>query len=179
MMAPTLNPASIDVIGLLRVSTDVQDVARQRTALQRIAKRFNLRFVFIVELVGVSGTATLENEDVQKILAAIRQPGIRGLAVYALDRLFRPGRRLGQFAIVDPTNVGPGLRNPAPRRPVGPEMAVEHGPHLRRKPGADVDAVRHMPDRDLVLAASGEKAGPHRPRHLTVQARDRIRPAGW
>ena len=54
------HPIPRNIIELLRTSTDLQDVARQRTDLERLKKRFNLQAVRTLELHGVSGTATLE-----------------------------------------------------------------------------------------------------------------------
>ena len=52
-------------------------------------------------MIGVSGTATLDNEQVQKILAELQDPNIQGIAISSLDRLFRPGKRWSQWAILD------------------------------------------------------------------------------
>jgi DNA invertase Pin-like site-specific DNA recombinase len=89
------------VINLLRVSTDQQDVARQRADLARLQKKCELETVRALELVGVSGTATLTNQDVQRVLSDLGRADVDGIAVSALDRLFRPGKRYGQFAILD------------------------------------------------------------------------------
>ena len=92
---------SNNVIALLRVSTDAQDVARQRTDLERMKSKFGLNVSRVLELVGVSGTATLEDNQVQQVLKDLQLPEIDGIALSALDRLFRPGKRYGQFAILD------------------------------------------------------------------------------
>ena len=92
---------SNNVIALLRVSTDAQDVARQRTDLERMKAKFGISVSRILELVGVSGTATLEDTQVQQVLTDLQLPQIDGIALSALDRLFRPGKRYGQFAILD------------------------------------------------------------------------------
>jgi transposase InsO family protein len=42
MTNPIPNPIPRNIIELLRVSTDLQDVARQRTDLERLKKKFNL-----------------------------------------------------------------------------------------------------------------------------------------
>jgi DNA invertase Pin-like site-specific DNA recombinase len=92
----------LNLIALLRVSTDDQDVARQRTDIEKLKKKYpEIRIVRIVELVGVSGTATLENKHVQKILTELQDPNVQGIAISSLDRLFRPGKRYGQWAILD------------------------------------------------------------------------------
>ena len=89
------------VICLLRVSTDQQDCQRQRTDMKKLQAKFGLEFSRTLELQGVSGTATLEHDQVQRILKDLELPDIAGIAVSALDRLFRPGKRFGQFAILD------------------------------------------------------------------------------
>jgi DNA invertase Pin-like site-specific DNA recombinase len=101
MSEQTLNTNLLNVISLLRVSGDGQDVARQRTDQERTKRKFGLDITRSVELVGVSGTATLNNDQVEQILSELKQPDIHGIQVSSLDRLFRPGKRYGQFAILD------------------------------------------------------------------------------
>jgi DNA invertase Pin-like site-specific DNA recombinase len=92
----------LNLIALLRVSTDDQDVKRQRTDIDRLKKKFpEIRIIRIVELIGVSGTDTLNNEHVQKILEELKQEGVDGIAIPALDRLFRPAKRWAQWGILD------------------------------------------------------------------------------
>ena len=93
-----LNPK---LIALLRVSGDQQDVLRQRSDIERIQKRFGAAIVRTVELVGVSGTETLNDEQVQRIIAELNDPAIDGVALSSLDRLFRPGKRYGQWRVLD------------------------------------------------------------------------------
>ena len=93
--------AEPNVIALLRVSTDAQDVARQRADLERIKTKFGISVSRVLELVGVSGTATLEDSQVQQVLTDLQLQEIDGIALSALDRLFRPGKRYGQFSILD------------------------------------------------------------------------------
>jgi DNA invertase Pin-like site-specific DNA recombinase len=88
------------VISLLHVSTDAQDVARQRTDIERLKRAYNLEVIRTLELVGVSGTATLTNEQVQQVLRDVQQPGVAGVAASAVDRVFRP-KRGGDCAILD------------------------------------------------------------------------------
>jgi DNA invertase Pin-like site-specific DNA recombinase len=88
-------------IALLRVSTDKQDVARQRSDIERVKRTYQLDIARTLELVGVSGTATLDHAGVQRVLADLGQPDVGGIAISSLDRLFRPGKRYGQFAILD------------------------------------------------------------------------------
>ena len=74
-------------IALLRVSTDVQDVARQRTDIERLRRKYDLGIIRTLELVGVSGTGVLDNAQHRQVLADL--PQVDGVAVSALDRLFR------------------------------------------------------------------------------------------
>ena len=92
---------SMDLIALLRVSTDLQDVQRQRSDIERLKQKFGIKIRRTLELVGLSGTATLDDEQVQQVLADLKKTGVGGIAVSSLDRLFRPGKRFGQFAILD------------------------------------------------------------------------------
>jgi hypothetical protein len=88
------------VIGLIRISTSQQDVARQKSDLKRLANQYHLEYVRILELYGVSGTATLKNEQVQQVLREIEEAGIDGLAASAIDRLARPAEGK-DYAILD------------------------------------------------------------------------------
>jgi DNA invertase Pin-like site-specific DNA recombinase len=87
-------------IALIRVSTNAQDVQRQRTIIKWLAETYGLEIVRVLELHGVSGTATLKNEQVQRVLFEITQPGIDGLAAAAVDRLARP-QEGADYAILD------------------------------------------------------------------------------
>jgi DNA invertase Pin-like site-specific DNA recombinase len=87
-------------LGLIRVSTNAQDVKRQRTDLEKLKKQYGLEIVRILELHGVSGTTTLTNQQVQQVLREVAEHGIDGLACSAIDRLARP--QLGcHYAILD------------------------------------------------------------------------------
>jgi DNA invertase Pin-like site-specific DNA recombinase len=88
------------VLALLRVSTDAQDTARQRRDLQRLTERHGLVIVRTLELHGVSGTKTLDNSEVQKLLDDLNDPSIDGLAVSSIDRLLRP-KRFQTFGVFD------------------------------------------------------------------------------
>jgi DNA invertase Pin-like site-specific DNA recombinase len=79
-------------LALIRISTDGQDVARQRADIRKLEKQYGLHIIRTLELVGVSGTATLTNEQIQQLLHEVRQPGVDGLACSAVDRLARPKR---------------------------------------------------------------------------------------
>jgi DNA invertase Pin-like site-specific DNA recombinase len=87
-------------LALIRVSTNAQDMARQRTIIRWLSETYGLEIVRTLELHGVSGTATLKNEQVQQVLWEITQPGIDGLAAAAIDRLARP-RKGAHYAILD------------------------------------------------------------------------------
>jgi hypothetical protein len=86
---------------LLRVSTNAQDVARQRNNIRKLVREYDLEIVGEpLELVGVSGTTTLTNEQVQQVLAEVCTPGIDGLATSGVDRLARP-QEGKHYSIVD------------------------------------------------------------------------------
>jgi DNA invertase Pin-like site-specific DNA recombinase len=86
---------------LIRVSTDKQDIKRQEADIDRIIKKYGAEIVRVIPLEGVSGTATLTNEQVQQVLRELENPDIDGLGLSSLDRLFRPGKRFGQYAMLD------------------------------------------------------------------------------
>jgi DNA invertase Pin-like site-specific DNA recombinase len=86
---------------LIRVSTDRQDVARQRSDMERLKARFGVNVIRTLELHGVSGTATLEDAQVQQLLNDQALASVDGIGVSALDRLLRPAKRFGQTAIID------------------------------------------------------------------------------
>jgi DNA invertase Pin-like site-specific DNA recombinase len=88
------------VLALVRVSGDRQDVQRQRRDLQRLRDRFGIEVVRTLELHGVSGTKTLDNTEVQKLLDDLNDPAIDGLAVSSIDRLLRP-KRFQTFSVFD------------------------------------------------------------------------------
>jgi DNA invertase Pin-like site-specific DNA recombinase len=88
------------VLALLRVSTDSQDLERQRVDIERLKRSHCLVIITTVELKGVSGTSTLTNSQVRDLLAQLKKPGIQGLAISSLDRLFRPPA-YSSFGILD------------------------------------------------------------------------------
>jgi site-specific DNA recombinase len=88
------------VVGLLRVSTDHQEMDRQQTDLERVKRAHGLDLIRTIPLKDVSGRTVLDNIEVQRMLADLKRPDITGVAVSALDRLFRP-ERFGDFAILD------------------------------------------------------------------------------
>jgi DNA invertase Pin-like site-specific DNA recombinase len=88
------------VIGLLRVSTDAQDTQRQRTDVQRVVAAHGLDVVRIAELDGVSGRYVQQDPQFQAIVRDLAKPDITGVAVSALDRLFRPDH-YADFQILD------------------------------------------------------------------------------
>jgi site-specific DNA recombinase len=87
-------------LALIRVSGDRQDVARQRGDIEKLKKRHDLAIIRTLELVGVSRTTTLTNEQVTQVLREVEQPGIDGLAASAVDRIFRP-KKGSHFGILD------------------------------------------------------------------------------
>jgi len=91
-----------NIIFLIRVSGDRQDVARQRTDMERLRKKFpGINIVRILELQGVSGTATLDDKQVREVLESLKLPEIDGIGLSSLDRLFRPGKRYKPWIMLD------------------------------------------------------------------------------
>ena len=88
------------VIAVLRVSTDQQDVERQRRDVAAAARVHNLEIIRMLELQDVSGTKVLTNTEVRRVLADLARPDIAGVVVSAIDRLVRPGQ-LGDLQIFD------------------------------------------------------------------------------
>lgn len=82
----------IDALALLRVSTDGQDVERQRYDIEELAEEHHLRIVETLKLEGISGTSMMTNEQAKKLLQRLSQPHIKGLAVSSVDRVIRPQR---------------------------------------------------------------------------------------
>jgi site-specific DNA recombinase len=87
-------------IAILRVSTDQQDVERQRRDVAAAARTHNLEITRTLELSDVSGTRMLTNTDVRKVLADLSRHDTDGVAISAIDRLVRPGE-LGDLQIFD------------------------------------------------------------------------------
>jgi DNA invertase Pin-like site-specific DNA recombinase len=87
-------------IGVLRVSTDQQDCARQRKDVAAAARVHNLEIVRALELSDLSGTKMLTNTEVKRVLADLARHDIHGVIVSAIDRLIRPGQ-LGDLQIFD------------------------------------------------------------------------------
>jgi DNA invertase Pin-like site-specific DNA recombinase len=88
------------VLGLIRVSTDAQDTMRQKTDLERVSRTHGLTIERTLPLDGVSGRTVRGNPEVQRLLAELKRPDISGVAIAALDRLFRPDR-YEDFGILD------------------------------------------------------------------------------
>ena len=84
---------------LIRVSTDQQDVARQRADAEKLKQKYGATIVRTLELEGVSGTDTFDNADVRLLLNSMGD--VDGIGVSALDRLFRP-KRYTDFGILQP-----------------------------------------------------------------------------
>src|SRR4051812_47756620 len=90
----------LKVISFLRVSTDAQDTARQKADVARVIAANNLEVLRTLELVDVSGCKVINNRDVQTVLRDLKSPDIAGIAISALDRLFRPNN-YSDFSILD------------------------------------------------------------------------------
>jgi DNA invertase Pin-like site-specific DNA recombinase len=87
-------------IGFLRVSSDQQDVERQRRDVAAAARVHNLEITRTVALQDVSGTKVLANAEVRRVLEDLSRPDVAGVAISAVDRLVRPGQ-LGDLQIFD------------------------------------------------------------------------------
>jgi DNA invertase Pin-like site-specific DNA recombinase len=87
-------------LALIRVSTNKQDIARQRTDIEKLKKWYDLDIIRTLELVGVSGTATLDDKQVGQVLREVEHSGVDGLAASAVDRLARP-QHGKHYGIVD------------------------------------------------------------------------------
>lgn len=88
------------VIGLLRVSTNAQDLERQKVDVQRVIASYDLELVRTEEVDGVSGREVYEDAQFQTIFRDLRRTDITGVAISALDRLFRP-EKFGDLKILD------------------------------------------------------------------------------
>jgi DNA invertase Pin-like site-specific DNA recombinase len=88
-------------IAILRVSTDSQDVDRQKADIEQVKQAYTLTITRTVALSGLSGRSVLSNRDVQRVLADLKRPDVDGIAVSALHRLFRLDR-YRDFSILDP-----------------------------------------------------------------------------
>jgi DNA invertase Pin-like site-specific DNA recombinase len=87
-------------IAILRVSTDQQDVERQRRDVAAAARAHNLEITRTLELSDLSGTKMNDHPEVGRVLADLARPGNDGVVVSAIDRLIRPGF-LGDLQIFD------------------------------------------------------------------------------
>jgi DNA invertase Pin-like site-specific DNA recombinase len=87
-------------IGIIRVSTAIQDMERQRRDIAQAARVHDLTILRTLELPDLSGTKMLRNPEVQRVLDSLAKPGVDGCVVSAIDRLIRPGE-LGDLAIFD------------------------------------------------------------------------------
>jgi DNA invertase Pin-like site-specific DNA recombinase len=87
-------------IGIIRVSTAIQDMERQRRDIAQAARVHDISIIRTLELPDLSGTKMLRNPEVQRVLDSLAKPGVDGCVVSAIDRLIRPGE-LGDLAIFD------------------------------------------------------------------------------
>src|SRR5262245_52787267 len=78
------------VIEIIRVSTNHQDIQRQRTDLKRNRAKFGLEVISTLELIGKSGTSVLSNKQVQQVRLDLATGEVDGVSIAAIDRLFRP-----------------------------------------------------------------------------------------
>jgi DNA invertase Pin-like site-specific DNA recombinase len=94
-------PRRLRIIEFLRVSTDHQDVERQRADLDYIKRTHPVEVVRTLQLKGVSGTAVLKEEEIHRLLRDMESPDIDGISLSAIDRLTRP-KRFSDNMIFDP-----------------------------------------------------------------------------
>lgn len=87
-------------IAILRVSSDHQDVERQRRDVDSAARVHGLEITRTLELADLSGTKMLTNIEVRRVLADLSRSDTDGVCISAIDRLVRPGE-LGDLAIFD------------------------------------------------------------------------------
>jgi site-specific DNA recombinase len=87
-------------IAILRVSSDHQDVERQRRDVASAARVHGLEITRTLELADLSGTKMLTNIEVRRVLADLSRSDTDGVCISAIDRLVRPGE-LGDLAIFD------------------------------------------------------------------------------
>jgi DNA invertase Pin-like site-specific DNA recombinase len=105
----------------LRVSSDGQDLERQRRDVATAARVHNLEITRTLELPDLSGTKMLTNPEVRRVLADLSRSDIAGVVVSAIDRLVRPGE-LGDLGIFD---------------------AFQHTKKLIWTPGQEIDLTTH------------------------------------
>jgi DNA invertase Pin-like site-specific DNA recombinase len=88
---PTLTeqPMPLNVIEMLRVSSDRQDVARQEDDAAENREQFELTVLRTIRI-KISGTLVMGNAEVQAMLAQLSDPKVDGISVSAIDRIFRP-----------------------------------------------------------------------------------------
>ena len=83
-------------IGLRRLSTEEQaadgraGLLRQHEEIRLAARKHDVDLVRIIDIVDVSGTQVSETPEFQQLVLELREPGIHGLVVAAIDRLVRP-----------------------------------------------------------------------------------------
>jgi DNA invertase Pin-like site-specific DNA recombinase len=96
MMAPApvlIAKAKKKAIGIIRVSTKKQDMARQIADLHRLAKKYDLEIVEIIEFEGLSGRKVRNNAKFLQFLNGLAQrPDVAGIVLSAIDRFFRTDR---------------------------------------------------------------------------------------
>jgi len=95
-----MNDKKRRVISLLRVCTDQQDLARQRTGVARVIASHGLEAVRVIELDGVSGRHVQADPQFKTLVRDLERPDVAGVAVSALDRLFRPDH-FSDFGVLD------------------------------------------------------------------------------
>ena len=81
--------ARLNVIEMLRVSSDKQDVTRQEFDMEQNREDHHLNVLRTIRL-KISGTLVMTHPEVQQMIAELSRPGVDAISISAIDRLFRP-----------------------------------------------------------------------------------------
>jgi DNA invertase Pin-like site-specific DNA recombinase len=79
-----------NVINVLRVSTDMQDMQRQRVENERVVQSYGLNVVRTIEVEAVSGRSVRTDPRFAEVFRDLSKGGIDGVVINAIDRLVRP-----------------------------------------------------------------------------------------
>jgi len=92
MAAPNLiqrSEPAMNVIEMLRVSSDRQDVERQEYDVNENRVQHSLNVLRTIRI-KISGTLVMTHDEVRAMIESLRDPGVHGVSVSAIDRIFRP-----------------------------------------------------------------------------------------
>jgi DNA invertase Pin-like site-specific DNA recombinase len=88
-MADMQRPTVLNVIEMLRVSSDRQDVQRQEYDTADNREQHGLNALRAIRI-KISGTLVMTHPEVQLMLEQLSDPNVHGISVSAIDRVFRP-----------------------------------------------------------------------------------------